>query len=62
MDERQPCTFCHGTGRCGKCAGQGVREDPPDWLGRKKRVPCTACDGTGKCPLCKGTGVATASA
>ena len=61
MEERQPCGFCHGNGRCGKCAGQGDRGDPPDWRGRKKRVTCTACEGTGQCPLCKGTGVAPAN-
>ena len=61
MHKGQPCAFCRGTGRCGKCAGKGVREDPPDWRGRRKRVTCKACEGTGKCPLCKGTGVAPAT-
>ncbi len=59
--ETKTCKFCHGLGRCGKCAGLGIRKDPPDWLQRRKRVSCTACEGTGKCPLCKGTGVAPAT-
>lgn len=50
------CPFCHGSGKCFKCGGRGVRVVRIGrFLGSHTTV-CRNCNGSGKCQLCRGKG------
>ena len=50
------CLFCRGNGRCGKCAGTGLRRVSGRFFARKTATDCIACEGSGVCALCHGGG------
>jgi hypothetical protein len=58
LDERSEaqCSFCKGSGSCGKCRGLKARVVVSRWWRLESSVPCSACYGTGRCQLCRGTG------
>lgn len=41
--KERKCTYCHGSGSCSRCGGDGY-------------LDCTHCNGSGNCPTCHGAG------
>ena len=50
--EIMTCLFCKGTGRCGRCDGEGTHLVRKGRMGWKRVVSCNACEKTGSCRLC----------
>lgn len=45
----EPCPYCHSSGICESCHGDGQDPDDPTKY-------CPLCDGSGHCPDCAGSG------
>lgn len=45
--------YCHGSGRCPMCGGDGYMENRYDPL---HNIRCSSCHGNGRCQTCLGTG------
>ena len=46
-------TYCHGSGKCPICGGDGYMENRYDPL---HNIRCSSCHGNGRCQTCLGTG------
>lgn len=46
-------TYCHGSGKCPICGGDGYMEKRYDPL---HNIRCSSCHGNGRCQTCLGTG------
>ena len=47
------CVFCHGSGRCSTCGGDGYRWS---YAMGSERLNCYKCNGSGRCSVCGGSG------